>query len=289
MRNGRWFIAFLLSTGLAGSAAASVARISGTFGMDGVMRRIPATLTGEIKADTPSEFALIELALRSNVDLRADYGWVTPRLDAAVNMAGVEHFMFGADVDVRDIDVYGGTVDRISLSPEMWFAVPFEAVTDVNNLPNAVVVPSGDLLFVTARVTGAYIIGGCTVRQVVMVQDVNFPAPGTSFAPLCYPVQSQSFATGSLMSISWRAPAGFHVSLNTGLDASWAGSSVKGYSAVGSVDPGSSFARVTFGGISIGDIQFYGQQVRGIQLQGGFEFTTGGPVNFVLSGGVSGQ
>jgi len=43
------------------------------------------------------------------------------------------------------------TFAGVEVKPELWFAVPFESVTDVNNLPNAAVIPPGDMLFAQAR------------------------------------------------------------------------------------------------------------------------------------------
>ena len=71
----------------------------------------------------------------------------------------------------------------------------------------------------------------------LMLEDVTFPSPSSAFTPLYYPLQSQSFAIGSLMSVSWRAQMGFSMSASLGLNASTSGTSIKGYSASGSVLP----------------------------------------------------
>lgn len=69
----------------------TVAQLSGRFGLDLVARRIPTTLTGEIKLDTPSEFVMLEFAIASNLILDVDFGFADLNIDAVVNTAGPEH------------------------------------------------------------------------------------------------------------------------------------------------------------------------------------------------------
>jgi len=184
------------------------AQLSGRFGLDLVTRRIPTTLTGEIKLDTPSEFVMLEFAIASNLILNVDFGFARLNVDAVVNTAGPEHCVIKAPMNFGELSFYEITFDKLSIVPEMWFAVPFEAVTDVNNLPNSVIIPPGDVLFVKARVTFSTSIAGFNITHLAMLEDINFPNPGSSYTPLYYPVQSQSFAIGSLTSASWRAQMG---------------------------------------------------------------------------------
>jgi len=119
----------------------TVAQLSGRFGLDLVARRIPTTLTGEIKLDTPSEFVMLEFAIASNLILDVDFGFAHLNIDAVVNTAGPEHCVIKAPINLGELPFYEITFDNLSIVPEMWFAVPFEAVTDVNNLPNSVIIP----------------------------------------------------------------------------------------------------------------------------------------------------
>jgi len=73
----------------------SYGQMSGRFGLDIVARRIPTTLTGEIKLDTPSEFVMLEFAIASKLVLNVSVGGgIDFNVDAAVNTAGPEHFVF---------------------------------------------------------------------------------------------------------------------------------------------------------------------------------------------------
>lgn len=169
---------------LVASALTASGQLSGRFGIDLSTRKIPTTVTGVIKLDTPSEFALLEFAIASKLDMTAKFGWGDLNVDAAVNMAGPEHLVSGLEMDIRSVDFYGTMLDRITITPEIWFAVPFESITDVNNLPNCVVIPPANPLFVTTRATTALTVDGFNINHLLMFSDINFPSPSTSFAPL---------------------------------------------------------------------------------------------------------
>jgi len=252
----------------------SRAQLSGQFGLGIIARRIPTTLTGEIELDTPSEFVMLEFAIASDAILNVDFGFFDLKLDAAVNTAGPEHFVIKAPMSFGGLPVYGVPLDKLSIVPEMWFAVPFEAVTDVNGLPNTVIIPPGDILFVKTRVTWSTAIGGFSIKQIVMLEDINFPSPGSAFIPLYYPVESQSFAMGSLTTASWRAQIGVSVNASIGINASRSGKSVKGYSDTGSVLPDNYFGRFGISGIKLGEIQLYGDtSFQNVQLGTSFTLT----------------
>jgi len=233
--------------------------MSGRFGLDFVARRIPTTVTGEIKLDTPSEFVMLEFAIASKLVLNVPFGGCMDfSVDVAVNTAGPEHFVFKGNAALGQVDIYGFILEGVSVVPEMWFAVPFETVLDVNNLPNSVLIPPADTLFVRSAVTSTVALAGFTIKHLLMFEDVNFPSPGSSYDPLYYPSQSPSlkpqYAIGSLTYISWRAACGISISSVSGINAAQAGKSVKGYSASGSVLPDNWFENISVSGISLGDI-----------------------------------
>jgi len=137
-------------------------------------------------------------------------------------------------------------------------------------------------MFVKARVTLSTTISGFNITTLAMLEDVNFPNPGSSYTtripgspytPLYYPVQSQSFAVGSLISASWRAQMGVSVSASLGMNASSSGRSVKGYSATGSVVPGNFFARFGLSGIKLADMNLGGTAFQSVMLGTSFAFT----------------
>ena len=249
------WIALVVLGGLVLVGPCTWAQLSGYFGVDFSARRIPTTLSDETMLDTPSEYALLEFGLASILDATADFGLYSLSVDAAVNMAGPEHLVVDAEVGFDEITAYGITIDRFSVVPELWFAVPFEAVTDVNGLPNSVVIPEGDPMFAAGRLTSSWRYGGFSFKQVLLFQDTEFPAPGSTFEPLVYPTQSQSFASGSLTYVSWRAQAGMTISSVTGVNASQASFSIKGHSAIGKVVEGEFFESLSIGGIRLSDLQ----------------------------------
>jgi hypothetical protein len=153
-------------------------------------------------------------------------------------MAGPEHAVGIADLQLAPIALGGAVLENIHAIGELWFAVPFEAVTDVNNLPNSVVVPPGGPLFVAARFTTSFECAGFTTRCLFMLQDVEFPNPSRSFTPLFYEQADQDFGLGSILSTSWSSPFGLSLSLTLGFNASQSGTVIKGYSASGRVDSG---------------------------------------------------
>jgi len=269
------------------SAVTSHGQMSGRFGLDIVARRIPTTLTGEIKLDTPSEFVMLEFAIASKLVLTVPLGFADLSLDVAINTAGPEHFVFKGNVALGQVDIYGLILDGFSVVPEMWFAVPFESVLDVNNLPNSVLIPPGNTLFVRSAVTSTVALAGFNIKQLVMFEDVNFPNPGASYDPLYYPSQSPSlkpqYVFGSITSVSWRAACGISISSVGGINAVQAGKSVKGYSASGSVLPGNWFETISVGGISLGDILFAGFMLYDAHLGVGATVST----TQTLSGTVS--
>lgn len=273
MSRRAWWAILLLALILGGIGGTAVAQISGRFGVDFVARRIPTTLTGEIKLDTPSEFTMLEFAIASNLILDANFGFVHLDIDAVVNTAGPEHLVVKTPISLGKVSFYELSCDSFSIVPEIWFAVPFETVTDVNNLPNSQVIPPVDVLFVKGRLTLAMSVAGFSIKHLMILEDINFPNPGSSFGPLYYSVQSQSFAVGSLLSANWRAQMGVSVNASIGINASLSGTSIKGYSATGSVLPDNYFARFGVSGIKLADIQLYGTTFQSVMLGTAFTFT----------------
>jgi hypothetical protein len=284
LRIAAWSAAFI-----ALAAWGAVGQLSGNLSLGVIARRIPTTVTEEIQLDTPSEFTMLEFAIASKLNLTLRTGFIDPHLKAAVNTAGIEHFVFSSPLAFGNFPFYGVQLDKFNLVPEVWIAVPFENVTDVNNLPNSVVIPPGNTLFVSARATLSASIGGFNVEHLVMLEDVNFPSPSGSYDPLYYERSDQEFAAGSLTSVSWRASIGLSMSAQFGLSASAAGKSIKGHSGKGKVTPDSSFLRVGVGGIRLGATSLLGAEVENVVLGTSFSVATGVDERFGVTLSLSGK
>ena len=269
-------------------ALPAVGQLTGRLDLGVIARRIPTTVTGEIKLDTPSEFTMLEFAVASKLDLTLRTGLIDPRVKAAVNTAGIEHIVALSPIGFGNLSFYEVWLDEFTVVPEIWFAVPFEYVTDVNNLPNSVIIPPGDPRFVSARATLSASVGGFNVEHLVMLEDVNFPSPGGSYGPLYYPQTASRIAVGSLTTVSWRASIGFSMSAQLGLSASAASKSVKGHSAKGSVTPDSSFLRISVGGIRLAQGALFGAGVQDVMLGTSFSVATGTDERFATTVSISG-
>jgi hypothetical protein len=256
-------------------AFAALGQLTGRLDLDAVARRIPTTVTGEIKLDTPSEFTMLEFAIASKIDLTLRTGFIDPRVKAAINTAGIEHFVLSSPFEFGELPFYGAQLDEFTLVPEVWVAVPFENVTDVNNLPNSVIIPPANPLFVSARATLSASVGGFDIEHLIMLEDVNFPNPSGSYDPLYYGHSDQEFGIGSLTSASWRASVGLSMRAELGLSASSANKSIKGHSAKGKVTPDSSFVRLGIGGIRLASVSLFGVGIQDVTLGSSFSVATG--------------
>lgn len=162
-------------------------------------------------------------------------------LDATAGFAGFEHVIAGAE----------GYFGEIKLKPELWLAKPFESVLDVNNLPNSALISPGEMLFVAAQAQASWSWDIFDIRWTSVFQDLNFPNPGTDFPYLSYGVQSQSFALGTLVTVSTTVADDVRFSVQIGLGAEPGGYRVKGYSTSVRASPESLFATISLTNISV--------------------------------------
>ena len=256
-------------------STAMLGQISGSLDLNLIARRVPTTVDQEVTTDTPSKFTSMEFAILSELDITLSTGWIAPQVKAAVDTAGVEHFVFLSPFSFGDSTVFDLPLEDMKLLPEVWVAVPFETVLDANSLSNETVIPPGNPLFVSARTAFEASVFGFDVRHLVMLEDVNYPNPGSSFDPLSYDHTDQEFAVGNLTSISWRASTGASVGVNLGLAASSGVKAIMGHSSSGKVTPDSSFLRVSVGGISLGQTSLLGIGVQNVTLGTSFSVSTG--------------
>jgi len=217
-----------LAVGFAGQGEAL--DISGTYQLDTVFVPIPATLVDEIQLDTPAELTVFKVGIESTLDLSVTFWDAVVHLNTAMNIAGLERFILDMTAPLGPL----------LLKPEIWFAVPFETVMDINHFTNWVVVPPGDLMFVKARITAEADILGVDVNNLLMIEDVTFPDPGADFGPLEYETFDQTFHVGDILTVTTDPYPGITLTSTTLFCASLATNAVKGWSARGSVCPTSS-------------------------------------------------
>jgi hypothetical protein len=179
-----------------------------------------------MQLNTPAELTLLKFGMESDIDCTVKFWDGAFHLNSAINIAGLERV-------IADLSLPFGFVDT---KLEIWSAVPFETVTDVDHFTNWVVIPPGDLMFVKTRMRASGTISGVDFDNLFMIEDVNFPNPNADFIPLEYPVQSQSFHAGDILTISFEPVPGVTVRSITNFCASSSANTVKGYSASGSVD-----------------------------------------------------
>ncbi len=231
------------------------AQISGSSRLDVAAFPIPCTVVDEIMLNTPCERTLLAFDIESILSLNITLSGMVAKIDSAIGIAGPEHLILQGIFNLGAVTIH----------PEIWFAVPFETVLDVNNQINVVVIPPGEVLFVKKRFATTFNIAGITVNNLAMFEDVNFPNPNADFAPLFYPPQSQSFAFGDIITISGQTISGINITSTTGICATRQTNSVKKFSASGSVNPACAdplvplafdFQTITLSGISFGDLQF---------------------------------
>ena len=201
--------------------------VTGRYGIRVDILPVPVTLIDEIKLDTPAELTLLKFGVENSLNLAIRFCDLLFLLDGSINIAGLERVILEMDVPLGPVSIH----------PEMWFAVPFETVTDINHFTNWVVIPPGDLLFVKTRWTFETDYSGIHFENLLMLEDVNFPDPGRDFEPLFYPEQSQSFRVGNILTLTAEPCPGITLTSVTMYCADQGTNRVKDHSASGRVLP----------------------------------------------------
>jgi hypothetical protein len=215
--------------------------------VDFFMEPIPCTLVGEIQLDTPCEKTLLKFDIESIVNVSFSVSGMTFTLRSAMGIPGLEHLILTGLFTLGSVD----------LTAELWMATPFESVTDINLMPNVVMIPPGRFLFVKQRITTEIALGGVALKNLAIFEDVTFPNPGADYGTTdcdgdgslegtCVlgietnpadRYQTQSFAFGNLMTLAGQTPSGISITSQLGICATNTGNAVKKYSAAGSVNP----------------------------------------------------
>ena len=160
-------------------------------------------------------------------------------LDAAGGFAGFEHVVIGGR----------GFLGEVVVKPEVWLAVPFESIT-VLGLPNAAIIPPGEMLFAAAQIQADWKVDIFRIRWTSVFQDINFPNPGSDFPDgSSYDAHDQNFAMGTVANVSTTVAGDIGVNLQVGLGAEPGAFRVKGYSTSVRAVPGRFYARVSVSNI----------------------------------------
>lgn len=271
----RRFCALVLATvlvGVVGTPDVARADVTGSSRLDASMKPIPCTLVDTIDLDTPCERTILTFDIESiiSVSLVSDHMRLTT--DLAAGIAGLEHGLFNWDA----------TIGQLDLTAQLWFATPYESVTDVNGLPNTVVIPPGELRFVTFRLATEFNQGGLFFRNLAMFEDVTFPSPNADYGTgdcdgdgnpegTCVrgiqtnpstQYQTPSFAFGNLVTLFGQTTSGILVNAEVGICADSSSVQVKKASESNSVNPDCAtdpkpdllfdFTRLSVSGIPIG-------------------------------------
>lgn len=200
--------------------------VSGSYSLATIVMPVPASLIGVIQVDTPAEMTLLKFGIESELDFTATIWDAKFHFNSAINIAGLERVIVDGSVSLGPFD----------MKLEVWSAVPFETVTDVSHFTNWVVIPPADLMYMKTRLEVSADLLGVSFNNLLMIEDVTFPNPYANFVPLQYPVQSQSFHVGDILTMVFVPYPGVTLRSVTNICADSGSRPVKGYSAPGRVD-----------------------------------------------------
>lgn len=231
------FVSFLMVLAFSGRETyGKLLDVSGRYSLATIVMPVPATLQGGIQLDTPAEMTLLTFGIESELDFIATIWDAALHFNSAINIAGLERVII-------DVSIPLGLFDT---KLEIWNAVPFETVTDVSHFTNWVVIPPGDLMYVKTRLEVSGTFDAFSFNNLMMIEDVTFPNPYADFVPLQYPVQSQSFHVGDILTMTFEPYPGVTVRSVTNISADAGSRPVKGYSASGRVDAESTMCDEVF-------------------------------------------
>ena len=223
---GAWWLAVCIVMVLVTASVLCVAEpltVSGRFGLDVCMIPMPTTLMNNVQLDTPTEFTQLKHSMEASLNFTATWDQVRLDWDSAMNIAGPERVILEGTIPLGPL----------MLEPELWFAVPFETVKDIDNFTNYAVISPGDMMFVKTRlaVSGSY--GGVDFDGLFLIEDVEFPNPSLDFPGPEYTVQSQAFRYGAILTASAEVYDGVTLRSVTNINADGGTNAVKGHSASG--------------------------------------------------------
>ncbi len=249
---GRWGLGVVLVLACASlppPSAGATGILSGGTTVNIAIKPLPCTIVEETLLDTPCEWSLLAWDIDANINLKCSFDNMAVLLNTVFGIAGIEYLAPGGELNWGDH----------TLKATLLFAMPFESVTDIYNLPNAVVIPYGDLLFAGVTFEATLRFTGSTVHWLWTFQDLNFPSPYSVYDPPGWPPgepqfygqEHQQYEMGSVITLSTTIGEGLPLSVQIGLGAQPGSLNVKGYSLPGKVDPNAMYLTVSLSRLGV--------------------------------------
>jgi len=176
-------------------------------------------------ADQPCERTVFKFDFETAVQINITISGLTIGLHSHIGTTGLEDVILS----------FATTLGVLDISDIFVFAQPFGRITDGSGMTNFACFENApdsgvcDVFFVKKRVEISTQLGGVTITNLAVLEDVNFPdcilvhprTGGVVCTPKpdggVYTTQSQSFGFGDLIEISGSTPSGINVTGRTGV------------------------------------------------------------------------
>jgi hypothetical protein len=212
-------VAALLAVGI--FSAVAKAGVEGDFTFHIIMW--PQTVTSEVdKFDFD-----VEALLNLNITLSG----LTFSNSLSMGIAGLEYYIgdietiLGA-LTIKDEFVFARPYVGLCAGPGWFFYAPSKWWAAYCGWPVPKPVPIGPMMFVKKRAYAEITIGGLTVTNLAMFEDINFPPPYAEEWPDkdgdgLYEPEDQEFRFGDIVGLSGTTVSGIKVTAKTGICADW--------------------------------------------------------------------
>lgn len=141
---------------------------------------------------TTAETSLFDFDFQTELNLSIDISGLALRSEAGLGLSGAEFFIFGLKT----------TLSALNLDSDFIFASPFNKYG--LNLSGG----DSSLLFVKKRAKLSIDIAGLKVKNLLIVEDINFPDPSSSTQTDSYSSNDQSFQIGNILTIQGETLSG---------------------------------------------------------------------------------
>jgi len=185
-------------------------------------------------ADQPCEQTFLKFDVESDTSINLTLSGLTLGLHSHIGTTGFEDLILSLKTLLGAFDIFELLV----------FAQPYGTF----QAPDGQIIPvcyedapgsgSCQIFFVQKRLEVTSLLGGLRLRNLVIIEDVNFPVPG-AVKPLgaLYTLQSQSFGFGDLLEISGQTSSGITVTGRTSICVQDSSNSIKKHTFTFTVNP----------------------------------------------------